>query len=92
MSFEKASYRKKRINANSELIQLLDAKCHCKLAEVWVEASNAQESIIKLEMAAQKALEDIMQIKSEMDSDTNNIAAAANENDELKDFLLSNLQ
>ena len=92
MSFEKASYRKKRINANSELIQLLDAKCHYKLAEVWVEAYNAQESIIKLEMAAQKALEEIMQIKSEMDSDTNDIAAAANENDELKDFLLSNLQ
>lgn len=74
------------------MIQLLDAKCHYKLAEVWEDAYNAQESIINLELAAQKTLEEFIQIQIDMDSDMNDIAAAANNNDELKRFLSNNLK
>lgn len=91
MSYEKVSYRKKRINANSELIQLLDAKCHYKLAEVWVEAYNAQEAIIKLELEVGKTFEKLKQIEYDMASDMNDIAVATNQNEELKDFLINNL-
>ena len=91
MSYEKASYRRKRINANSELIQLLNAKCHYKLAEVWVEAYNAQECLIKLELEVEKTLKELKKIECDMASDMNDIVEAANQNDELKTVLLNNL-
>ncbi len=91
MSYEKASYRRKRINANSELIQLLNAKCHYKIAEVWVEAYNAQECLIKLELEVEKTLKELKKIECDMASDMNDIVEAANQNDELKTVLLNNL-
>ena len=91
MSFQKTGYRNRKIAANSELIQLLAAKCHFKLADVWQEAYNAQEATIDLEMTAKRISEVIEQIGKDMLSDIATIGEAADTNPDLKTFLLANL-